>query len=111
MTIFGRDLRLANLRKANRNVSVVRSVTISRCTALVAAQVNRHMYTFSSSELNRTYNAPVKSTPVTVKGGASNVRIFGSGGGSGAVYGLPLCFLQVIHLRIIALTHCLPLGI
>ena len=73
MTILGRDLRLTNRRKASRNVSVVRSVTISRCTALVVAQVNRHMYTLSSSELCRTYNPPVKSTPVTVKGGASNV--------------------------------------
>ena len=44
------------------------------------------------------YNAPVKSFPVIVKGGASNVLVFGSGGGSGALYGLPLCLLQVVHL-------------
>ena len=69
------------------------------------------MYTLSSSELSRTYNTLVKSTPVTVKGGASNVQIFGSGGGSGVQYGLPLCFMQVIHLRIITFTHCLPVGI
>lgn len=34
-----------------------------------------------------TYIAPVKSTPVTVNGGESLVRIAGSGGGSGILYG------------------------
>ena len=44
------------------------------------------------------YNAPVKSIPVIVKGGASNIVVFGNGGGSGALYGLRLCHLQVVHL-------------
>ena len=35
--------------KANRKVSTLRSVTTSKCTALVIAQVNRHTYTFISS--------------------------------------------------------------
>ena len=68
ITICGSDFRLTNLRNANRNVSVDRFVTTSKCTARVVAQVNRHMYTFSSPLFCRTYNAPVKSTPVTVKG-------------------------------------------
>ena len=46
----------------------VRSVTTSKCTARVLAQVNKHMYTFCSPSELRTNNAPVKSTPVTLNG-------------------------------------------
>ena len=53
----------------------------------------------------------MKSTPVTVNGEASKVLVFGSGGGSHAVYGLPLCFLHVVHLWSKVFTYCLPMGI
>ena len=43
---LGRDFRLENLRNARRNVGTVRSVTISRCTALVVAHVKRHSYVY-----------------------------------------------------------------
>ena len=48
--------------------STVRLVTISRCTPRLTAQVNRQMYTLVSPGLPLTYNAPVKSMPVTSKG-------------------------------------------
>ena len=41
--ICGNDLRLANLLRARRKVSVLRSVTISRCMALVVAHVNKQI--------------------------------------------------------------------
>ena len=94
ITICGYDFRLTNLWNANRNVSVDRFVTTSKCTARVVAQVNKHMYTFSSPLLCRTYNAPVKSTPVTVKGVTSRVLTSGSGARSVAGNGLPQCLLQ-----------------
>jgi len=74
-----------NLLKARKMVSTVRSPTTSRCAALVTAHVNRQMYTFFSCPSVLVYNAPVKSTPVTVNGGNSVTRTLGSGGGSGAV--------------------------
>ena len=58
-TICGSDFRLTNLRNANRNVLVDRFVTTSGCTTQVVAQVNKHMYTFSSPLLFWTYNAPL----------------------------------------------------
>ena len=39
-----------------------------------------------------TYIAPVKSTPVTLNGGASSTLTFGRGGGPGDQYGLPITF-------------------
>ena len=66
---LGNDLRLAKHRKASKNVSTLRSETISRWTALVQAQVNRH-------------RAP---TPVTVNGWDSLTCTLGKGGGSGAL--------------------------
>ena len=63
-----------------------RSVTTSKCTALVLAQVNKHMYTFCSPlsppEL-RTNSAPVKSTPVMLNGLEQSVHDLGRGGASG----------------------------
>ena len=66
----------------------------SRYTALVLAQVNRQIYTLYSPELPElpsffTYIAPVKSIPVTLKGGPSCTLASGSGGGSGIGNGLP----------------------
>ena len=73
MTSLGIDLQAANLRKACRNVTSVRSVTTSRWIARVLAQVNRQTYNLQSSTAPSffTYIAPVKSTPVTQKGGPS----------------------------------------
>ena len=61
-----------------------RSVTTSKSTALVLAQVNKHMYTFCSPPELRTNSASVKSTPVTLNGLEHSVRDLGSGGASGA---------------------------
>ena len=111
ITICGSDFRPTNLRNANRNISVDRFVTTSKCTAQVVAQVNRHMYTFSSSLFCRTYNAPVKSTPVTVKGVTSRVLTSGSGAGSGAGNGLPQCLLQTTQWRSKVLMYYQAVGI
>ena len=83
----GKDRLPLKRLKANRKHSVVRSVTISRCTARLTAHVNRQMYTLFSLPLLLTYRAPVKSTPVTSKGRDGCTRAFTSGGGSGALYG------------------------
>ena len=111
IAICGSDFRLTNLRNANRNVSVDRFVTTSKCTARVVAQVNKHMCTFSSPLLCRTYNAPVKSTPVTVKEVMSRVLTSESGAGSGAGNGLPQCLLQTTQWRSNALVYCRVVGI
>ena len=108
---WGVDLCPVNRRNARRNVSVDRSATTSRCTALVVAQVNRHIYTLTSSSLMCTYSAPVKSTPVTEKGCDSCVLAFGSGAGSGVAYGLPECFLHMTHQWRRDFTYCLACGI
>ena len=108
--MWGHDLQLAKRRKARRNVSVERSVTISRCTVLVFAHINRHMYTFISAMLWWTWRAPVKSI-VTVNGGRSCSLCYGSGAGSGVGYGLPPCFLHVVQRCSRVLTYCLAVGI
>jgi len=64
--ICGRDLRLANLLKASKNVSTLKSVTISRWIARLVAHVNRQIYTLDS--VLECFTAPVKSIPVMVKG-------------------------------------------
>ena len=55
---FGKDLRLE--KHLND-----RLVITSRCTALVLAHVNKHMYALDSLFGVWMYNAPVKSIPVT----------------------------------------------
>ena len=87
--IFGKDLRLLKRLNACRNVATDKSVTISRCTALLTPHVKRHTYTLFSCPLSRTYIAPVKSTPVYSNGGALCILSLMSGGGSGIRYGLP----------------------
>ena len=109
--LLGSDFLLANLLKASRKLSTVRSCTISKCTALVEAHVNKHMYTFLSSSPFLTCNAPVKSTPVTVNGGHSVTRTLGKGGGLGALYGFPDSLLHVTHWRSNFLTRCRMEGI
>ena len=109
---FGTDLLLANRRNANRNCSSDRLFTSSRCIALVLAHVKRHTYAFPICPLrSRIFNAPVKSTPVTVNGCDSRNRSCGKGGGSGLLNGVPDNFLQMIHFRNILFTVCLICGI
>lgn len=62
--ILGKELWLLNLLDACKKVSTVKSVTTSRCKALITAHVKRQIYTFFSSLPFCTYSAPVKSTPV-----------------------------------------------
>ena len=42
--IHGKDLPLEDLWKVRRKISTDRSITTSRCTALMVAYVNRHIY-------------------------------------------------------------------
>ena len=91
----GRDFRLENLRKANKKVSTVKSVTTSMWSALAVAHMKTQMYILLSSVLSLMYRATVKSTPVTVIGRDSVTQIFGKGGGSGALFGLPNSFVYV----------------
>ena len=57
---FGMDFLLVNRRNAKRNAASDKSLTISKCTALVLAQVNRQMYTFMSKRSGDiTCKAPV----------------------------------------------------
>ena len=108
----GSDLRLAKRRKACRNDSSVRSGTTSKCTALVDAHVNKQTYTFFSCPTSFfTYMAPVKSTPVTVKGGESLSLHLGSGGGSGELKGLDAILRQITHFRTMDFTVCRMHGI
>jgi hypothetical protein len=65
--------------------------------ALVDAHMNRQMYAFVSLPvLSFTYKAPVKSTPVTEKGGALSTLYLGRGGGWW-LYGLPSVFREMTH--------------
>ena len=73
-----------------KNVSAVRSWTISKWTANVVAHVKRHRYTLTSSLPCCTYKAPVKSTPVNVNGCTSCVLSWG---------GLPIILLHITQLR------------
>lgn len=70
---------------------------ISKCTAQVLAHVSKHMYTLFSPPLCYTHNAPVKSTPVAVRGVTSHVLDSGSGAGSGITNDLPQCLLQTMQ--------------
>ena len=69
------------------------------------------MYTFSSCPFDLTYNAPVKSTPVRLKGTSSCIRDFGNGAGSGAWYGFPTTFRQLTQRRNTDLTDWQAAGI
>ena len=88
-----------NLRNAWRKLSSDKLVTTSRYTALVLAQVNKHTYTLDSPKLPSflTYIAPVKSTPVTLKGGPSCTLAWGRGGGSGTENGFPTTWRHTTH--------------
>lgn len=109
--ILGKDLRAANLLGASKNVSVDKSLTISRWIALVIPQVNRQTYTLLLPSGVLTCRAPVKSTPVTSNGLHCLVRTLGRGGGSGLEYGFPTTLQHETHFRNIDLTTCLADGI
>lgn len=53
------------------------------------------MYTFLSLSDSFTYNAPIKSTPVTAKDFDSFTLTLGNVGGSRALYGFLMSFLQI----------------
>jgi len=78
---------------------------------MVVAQVNKQIYTFCSLVLCCTYRAPVKSIPITVNGATSLVRTIGSGAGSGAGYGLPICLLQMVQHHSSVLMYYLAVSI
>ena len=101
----GNDTLATNHRKASRKVAVERSVTISRCTALDVAHMNKQMYTLFPPLCCLTYRAPVKSTPVMESSGTFCTLIFGSGADSGAAYGIHQCLLQIVHCRNSFLTY------
>ena len=82
---FGKDMRLEKRLNACKKVSSDRSVTTSRCTALVLAHLNKHMYALDSPFGVRMYNAPVKSIPVTENGFIICNLCLGRGGGFGAL--------------------------
>ena len=80
MTRFGKPLRATNLLKLRMNESVLKSVSMSRCTARVAQQVYKQIHVFSGFF---TYRGPAKSTPMLLNANASFTRHSGKGGGAG----------------------------
>ena len=71
--------------KENKNMSIVRSKTISRWTTLIYAHVKRLIIIdFSFSTYILIYMS-VKSSPITVNGLDSATHTLGNGGGSGAL--------------------------
>ena len=78
--------------------SVVRSSSISMCTALEHRQVMRSPYRFASFRPFFTVMGPKQSIPTFVKGGDGSVLSFGRSPMSCSA-GLPLSFLQMVHLR------------
>ena len=71
--IRSKDFRLVKRLKASMKDSSVKCGINSRRTVLLDAQVNKQTYALCSLPVqSRTYRAPVKSTPVTVKGVVSS---------------------------------------
>ena len=69
---LGNPRRAENLFNTLMNVGAARSVTISKCTALVVQHVNKPIQTLLDwSFLTLTNRGPAKSTSTTVKGGDS----------------------------------------
>ena len=73
-SVAGNPLRLVNLRKANKNVSVL-NPRVSKCSARIDAHVSNKIYTlnvpFSFDSSSRTYKNPAKSSPTCVNGESS----------------------------------------
>ena len=69
---MGIPLLEVNLWKLFKKACEVRSVTISRCTALTIQQVYRHIQTFLvlEAKVSLVYRGPAKSIPVYENGGA-----------------------------------------
>lgn len=68
-------------------------MTTSKCISRVDAHINKHL--LPRPLLFFKYFAPVKSTLVTVNGGAFVNLVFG--GGSGVLFDLPVTWRQVTH--------------
>ena len=84
--MLGVPLRLVNLPNAKRNMSALRSGVNSKCTALFAAQVKRHVH-ISFNLFTYLFSIPhiggsAKSTPEFTNGGPSLTL----GGLAGAVW-------------------------
>lgn len=75
MLVLGIEVLLINHRKANMNVSSVKSIITSKCKARVLALVKRQIHTLVILPSNDiTFSAPVKTTPVTENGVESSSR-------------------------------------
>ena len=85
-----------NLLKQFTDVEVCKSVTNSRCIALVTQQVNKAIYTFCiSAEPPLIHKGPAKSTPVVLKGKVSLTIKSGQSEGGLGLKGFPSCLLQI----------------
>ena len=109
--VTGSPLLLVSRRKASMKASELSLFVNSKCTALVEAHVNKHIYALASSPFApfpEVYRGPAKSTPVCVKGGSSETRSLGRFGCCGNEKCFPSTFLHLTHLLTIFLTVCRP---
>ena len=94
----GIPLRATKRRRACRNKETDKHGTSSKWTALVEAQVNKQIYTFSDSCFVAAYRGPAKSTPVWVNGGSSLTRLGGKRVALAAANGLASNLLHVSNV-------------
>jgi hypothetical protein len=77
----GQPLRFANLAKAHKKFSVLKSEHISKWTAFVTKQIKSATHTLITlsnfTVLALTWNGPHKSTPILLKTGAGVRRSAG----------------------------------
>ena len=111
--IRGKLLLPANRLTQRMKESIVKLVTVSRCTARLTRQVKRQIYTLFDwvSEKVWTWSGPAKSTPVYENGGSSLTRNIGIGGGFGTLKCPPSNLLQRVQWWMRLLTRLLPLQI
>jgi len=108
----GHPLRLENRLKAARKAAVFKSVTISRCTAFVAKQINNARYTLQGwiLRLNCSFAkyGPAKSILTIVNGRDGVMRCAGKFPMYG-VYGRGLTFAHCMHFRYVCFAIVNPL--
>lgn len=110
-TVCGIDFLLVNLRKAFINASSVKLGTTSRCTARVAAQVNRQMYAFFSLPVeSRMYSAPINRCLILRTAGYRQLSSWAT------VAVLKLCKVvhtpgHITHFQVTAFSACRIAGI
>ena len=112
--VEGKPLRPQKRRNACRKVGADKSLTTSKCRALVEAQVNRHTYNFTTSSavlVTFAYKGPAKSTPVWVNGGSELTRSAGRSAILGVGNAFPSKRLQTTHFLSTFLTASLPFMI